>query len=196
MSIEKFICDRRVKWRTACSSETSGSAAAPRGADARESPQRPRGRPAAGIGCRARRPGLLNSNISGSRNLQIGHASFPQLASRTARDGCMTSASARAYASMSASVLVSVAHTSSAWPEFRIALARDRARPRFRARRAPPAPAPPGGPGAAPPRETAARRRPLDTPAIRLERAHQIARCAARSPPRRASSRAAPSSAM
>jgi hypothetical protein len=26
--MEKFICDRRVKWRTACSSDTSGSAAA------------------------------------------------------------------------------------------------------------------------------------------------------------------------
>src|SRR5580658_7373964 len=65
--MEKFICDRRVKWRTACNSETSGSAGFVR----RRKWAGTSAAPATGGGncVTAPRPGLLNSNIKGSRVL-------------------------------------------------------------------------------------------------------------------------------
>ena len=70
--MEKFICDRRVKCRTACSSDTSGSAGgAARRKCAGISPAlrlRPGRRELAST---ARRPGLLSSNINGSRSLSL-----------------------------------------------------------------------------------------------------------------------------
>src|ERR1700733_2112551 len=65
--MEKFIFDRRVKCRTACSSETSGSA----GCFVRRKLAGTCAVPATGGGnwVTAPRPGLLNSNIKGSRVL-------------------------------------------------------------------------------------------------------------------------------
>src|ERR1700761_6146247 len=64
--MEKFICDSRVKWRTACSSDTSGSGGGEvlrRLAGTWAGPAT-----AAGNCVVAPRPGLLNSNIKGSRD--------------------------------------------------------------------------------------------------------------------------------
>src|SRR5271156_1394193 len=68
--MEKFICDRRVKWRTACNSDTSGSA----GGVERRRCTGISADPATGGGncVPAPRPGLLNSNINGSRDCSSG----------------------------------------------------------------------------------------------------------------------------
>ena len=72
--MEKFSCDRRVKWRTTCSSLTSGSSGGARGADAagRSSTRAALRLPATGRV--APRPGCECSKISGLTHAFSAHA--------------------------------------------------------------------------------------------------------------------------
>jgi hypothetical protein len=97
VSIEKLNCDRRVKWRTAWSSDTSGSS----GGRARQNCAGIPSDAAAGAGAggywlAAPRPGLPSSNIMGSRNLSSVMLNPLQAAPRTSRAALMTSANALA----------------------------------------------------------------------------------------------------